>query len=535
MRSRTLTRSLVAATTLAVTMTPVVGSIGSSISTGTGPVRAQAAGDAALVTALDQVLGNSALAGSMTAMQVVDGTTEAVIYSKNAGQRVIPASNEKLLTSAAALAYLGAGYRFHTTASYSGTKSGTTVTGNLILKGTGDPTLTDARFDTIAAKVAAAGITKVTGQLIADDSAFDHTQLGSNWGWDDESYAYGAPISALTAASTKVFDAGSVAVAAKPGTAKGTVARLGILPRNSYVKIKNNAVTGAAGSANTITAVRTHGTNTVVVSGSIPLGGATSTDLVSVENPTLLAASTFRAALTRHKVKVVGATVVKAGPASPKKIYDRASVPLRDLLVPFLKLSNNGHAEVLVKAMGATASGHAGNWTNGLAQERTTLAGLGVTTAASQFGDGSGLSRRDSVTTRQIATLLERAQSQPWFSAWYKALPIAGVDGQLVGGTLTHRFRGTRAANNLHAKTGTMAGVNALSGYVTDTTGRRLAFSIVSNNATANVAGILDQAALKLADAGSAAALATRSATPESRSTRTRQGQDVECSWVQAC
>src|SRR5689334_1433576 len=122
MRSRILIRSLVAATTLAVTMTPVVGSIGSSISTGAGPVRVQATGDAALVTALDQVLANPALAGSSTAMQVVDGTTAAVIYSKNAGQRVIPASNEKLMTAAAALAYLGADYRFHTTTSYSGTK-----------------------------------------------------------------------------------------------------------------------------------------------------------------------------------------------------------------------------------------------------------------------------------------------------------------------------------------------------------------------------------------------------------------------------
>ena len=537
MRSRTLTRSLVAATTLAVAILPAASSIGTAM---TGQVRAgraeaAATDDAALVAALDQVLATSGLAGSTTSMQVIDGTTHAVVYSKNADQRVIPASNEKLMTSAAALAYLGAAFRFHTTVSYSGTKSGKTVTGNLVLKGTGDPTLTDAWFNALAAKVAAAGITKVTGQLIADDSAFDHTQLGSSWSWDDESYAYAAPISALTAASTSVFDAGSVAVAAKPGTAQGKAARLTLAPRNSYVTIKNNVVTGAAGSANTVTAVRAHGTNTVVVSGSIPLKGVTSTDLVSVQSPALLAASTFRDALTRHKVKVVGATVVKASPSSVKKIYDHPSIPLRDLLVPFLKVSNNGHAEVLVKAMGAKASGGVGTWTNGLAQERSTLAGLGVTTAASQFGDGSGLSRRDSVTTRQVATLLDQAQSQSWFAAWYAALPIAGVDGQLVGGTLTNRFRGTKAANNLHAKTGTLAGVNALSGYVNDTTGRRLVFSIVSNNATANVSGILDQAAGKLADAGSPAALAARSVTPKSPSTRNRQGQDVECSWVQAC
>ena len=537
MRSRTQKRSLVAASTLVVAMLPMGSSIGAAV-TGQGKaLRAEAAAtdDGALVTALDQVLANSALAGSMTSMQVVDGTTHTVIYSKNADQRVIPASNEKVMTSAAALTYLGASAKFHTTASYAGTKSGTTVTGDLVLKGTGDPTLTDAQFDTIATKVAAAGINKFTGQLIADDSAFDHTQLGVSWAWDDESYAYGAPISALTAAATNVFDTGSVAVATKPGTAKGKAGTLTLSPRNSYVTIKNNTVTGAAGTANTVTAVRTHGTNTVVVSGSVPLSGAVTTDLVSVENPTLLAASTFRDALTRHKVKVTGATVIKASPSSVKTIYDRASIPLSELMVPFLKLSNNGHAEVLVKAMGRKVSGKAGTWTNGLAQERTVLSGLGVTTAASQFGDGSGLSRRDSVTTRQMATLLDQAQSQPWFAAWYKALPIAGVDGQLVGGTLTNRFRGTKAANNLHGKTGTMAGVNALSGYVNDTTGRRLVFSIVSNNATSNVSGILDQAAEKLASAGSPAALAARSVPPPPVRARNHQGQDVECSWVQAC
>jgi D-alanyl-D-alanine carboxypeptidase/D-alanyl-D-alanine-endopeptidase (penicillin-binding protein 4) len=502
-----------------------------------GPDTARAgADDAALTSALDKVLANSSLNGSMTSVQVLDAATGDVVYSKNADQRVVPASNEKLMTSAAALEYLGSAFRFHTVASYSGTKSGKTVSGNLYLKGGGDPTLTDGRIDLIASKIAAAGITKFTGGLIADDSAFDHTGLGSSWSWDDESYAYAAPISALTAASTDVFDTGSVAVATKPAATKGKAGVLSVLPRNTYVKITNNTVTGAAGTANTVTAVRTHGTNTIVVSGSVPLGGATTTDLASVQDPTLLAASAFRAALTRHKVTVVGATSVKATTGTVKKIYDLQSVKLSALLVPFLKLSNNGHAEILAKTMGHQATGKAGSWTNGLAQERTTLAGLGVNTSAVILSDGSGLSRRDLLTTRQVAALLETAQSKPWFNAWYAALPIGGQPGQLVGGTLTNRFKGTLAANNVHAKTGTMASVNALSGFVKDAGGRRLVFSALSNNATVSVATLLDQVVVTLANSGGASSsVSAQTVTPKVARVVNPEGEDVECSWVQAC
>ena len=493
------------------------------------------ADDAALSSALDKVLGAASLNGSVTGLQVLDGASGAVVYSRNADQRVVPASNEKLMTSAAALEYLGSAFRFHTIASYSGTKSGKTVSGNLYLKGGGDPTLTDGRIDLIATKIAAAGITKFTGSLIADDSAFDHTGLGSSWAWDDETYAYAAPISALTAASTDVFDTGTVAVSTKPAATKGKAAVLTLSPRNTYVTITNNTVTGAAGTANTVTAVRTHGTNTIVVSGSVPLGGAVSTDLATVQNPTLLAASAFRAALTRHKVTVAGPTTVKATTGTVKKIYDLQSVKLSALLVPFLKLSNNGHAEILTKTMGHQATGNAGSWTNGLAQERTTLAGLGVNTSALTLSDGSGLSRRDLPTTRQIAALLQAAQARPWFNAWYAALPIAAAPGQLVGGTLTNRFKGTPAANNLHAKTGTLSSVNALSGFVSDVNGRRLVFSSVSNNATASVATVLDQIGVTLAGSGSGSTASAQTITPKVARVVNPDGDDVECSWVQAC
>jgi D-alanyl-D-alanine carboxypeptidase/D-alanyl-D-alanine-endopeptidase (penicillin-binding protein 4) len=536
MRFSTFRRSLLAGAALALTATALTaaGTPGTGpIGTGTALAGAAAPGDAALSAALDAVLAKPDFQHATVGMQVLDAATGEVIYTRGTGQRVIPASNEKLLTSAAALEYLKPTYTFHTTASYTGTKSGKAVRGDIVLKGTGDPTLTHARIDAIAKQVAAKGITSFSGSLIADDSAFDRTQLGLDWSWEDEAYAYGAPISALTAAANDNYDTGAVSVTARPGTAKGKAAAVTLMPRNSYVTIRNTAVTGAAGSTDTVTAIRRHGTNIVVVSGSMPLGGG-STDLTSVQEPTLFAAAAFRDALTRHKVKVTGATVIKATPAGAKQLYDLPSAPLSELLPKFLKLSNNGHAELLVKAMGRQATGGTGTWANGLAQLRTTLGGLGVSTAHLVVGDGSGLTRRDLVTAQQVAALLRAAQARPWFAAWYAALPIAGAPG-LTGGTLANRFPTGKAKNNLHAKTGSMTGVNALSGYVDDATGRRLIFSFVSNNATVSVTARLDEAAEILASSGSVSALSARVRLPDVKPVYNREGNEVECSWMQAC
>ncbi|MDT5039115.1 MAG: hypothetical protein QOE51_100 [Actinoplanes sp.] len=532
MRTIRVPRPVLAALTVSM-----VAAVGTTIAV-TAPGSASAgtvatASDAALTATLDQLLASSRLAGSVVGLQVRDAATGGVVYSHNPDLRVIPASNEKLMTSAAALEVLGTGYKFHTVTSYSGAKSGTTVSGNVYLRGQGDPTMTYAQYDALAVAVANAGIKKFTGGLVADDSWFDHVPLGLDWSWQDETYADTAAISALTVAADANFDTGAISVQSKPGSATGQPAALTIVPANSVVKIVNKTTTGAAGSTDTVTATRAHGTNTVTVTGSSPLkASAAGIDLVSVLDPTQLAAGVFRDALKRHGVTVTGSTTVGSTPSSVKTITDHASIPLSQLLPPFLKLSNNGHAELLTKAMGrAKSPSSAGSWSTGLAAGRTALQSLGVNTSVISMGDGSGLSRRDWLTTGQVSALLTAAQSRPWFASWYAALPIAGDPDPMVGGTLSSRMRGTPAAGNVHAKTGTMTAVNALSGFVTDATGRKLVFSSISNNALSNVSDILDSAAVAMASAGSSA-LAARKAPQATPHVVTRNGSDVECSWV---
>lgn len=491
------------------------------------------AADAALAARLDDILAKAALAGATTGLQVRDGATGGAVYTRRASDRVIPASNQKLLTSAAALEVLGPGYRFATKVLSTGTRSGTTLRGDLYLKGFGDPTVTAAEYDKLAKQVYTAGIRSVTGALVADDTYFDATRLGTDWAWDDETYASSAPVGALTVAADADFNVGSVIVQAKPATAAGRAATITVMPANSGVAITNRTTTGAAGGAESIGASRTHGSNTVVVTGSIPLRGATTSDAVSVANPTTYAASVFRAALTRHGVRIAKATSYAATPATARAVAGRSSVSLATLLTPFLKLSNNGHAEILMKAMGRKVSDR-GTWPAGLAAANAALARVGVDTGVVRIVDGSGLSRRDWLTTGQITNLLVAAQAKPWFNTWYGALPIAANPDRIQGGTLRSRMTGTRAANNLRAKTGTLTGVNALSGYVADATGRRLVFSVVVNNGLSNVNLLLDEVGAALADSGAPAGVARRWATVPGP-VATRDGQDVECSWVGVC
>src|SRR5262249_8772003 len=155
-------------------------------------------------------------------------------------------------------------------------------------------------------------------------------------------------------------------------------------------------------------------------------------------------ATIFREALLRHGVRVARETGYGATPASASAIADRESMTLGELLVPFLKLSNNMHAEVLLKEMGRAVSGQ-GTGAAGLAAASGALTALGVDMSVQRQVDGSGLSRQDLLTNHQITTLLLAARAEPWYPVWYEALPIAGAPDRLVGGTLRSRMVGTAA------------------------------------------------------------------------------------------
>ncbi|WP_200211251.1 D-alanyl-D-alanine carboxypeptidase/D-alanyl-D-alanine endopeptidase [Micromonospora coerulea] len=480
---------------------------------------------------IDAVLADSRLVGAQAGVVVVDTATGQTLYQRNGDRRLVPASNTKLLTSTAALELLGPGHRFTTDVSGDGVRRAGLLSGNLYLRGGGDPTMLAEDYDALAAQVAAEGVRVVTGDLMADDTRYDRTRLGPDWTWDDESYYYAAQVSALTVAPDSDYDAGTVIVHAAPGVGAGAPPVVTMTPPNGYLRIDNRAETVADGET-TISFEREHGSNIIVVTGQIAAGEEPESDWMTVWEPTGYAADVFRAALRRHGVRVLGRTILgQATPADATPVARHDSMPLADLMVPFLKLSNNGHAEVLTKELGRVLSG-SGTWSAGLAAIGGFIGDNGVNTGTLRQRDGSGLSRRNLIPPAEFVALLTAARREPWFDTWYAALPIAGNAERFVGGTLRSRMRGTPAANNVHAKTGSLTGASSLSGYVTDADGHLLAFSIVLNNyLTSSVKGLEDQIAITLAsytEQGTTTARLTAPTAPEAP----RVPEGLECAWV---
>ncbi|TMU94307.1 D-alanyl-D-alanine carboxypeptidase/D-alanyl-D-alanine-endopeptidase [Streptomyces sp. DASNCL29] len=482
--------------------------------------------------AIDTILADPLLKGGAAGVVVADADSGAVLYRHRPDDRLMPASNTKLFTSAAAMGLLGPDHRFRTDVLTDGARRGHTLRGDLYLRGTGDPTMLAGDYDRLAKGVADAGITKVSGRLIADDTRFDAQRVGRSWAADDESSYYAAQISALTLAPDTDYDAGSVIVEVTPGAAAGDRPKVTVTPPNAYVRIDNRATTGSGGGSGSLALERQHGSNTITVSGALPAGAATVKEWVSVWEPTGYATSVFADALERHGVRVAGPTRLGlAAPTDAQELAAHRSMPLKELLIPFMKLSNNIHAEALTKAIGYATAGR-GTWDAGLAAIADWLKKQGVDTGAVRQVDGSGLSRMDNIAAGRLTELLLSVRDESWYADWYASLPVACAPDRFVGGTLRTRMCSTPAAGNARGKTGSLTGASALSGYVTDAAGRELVYSVVLNNYLApSVKNLEDAIVVTLAKSGEGHAEAVR---PRAVRGATAASADagLECSWV---
>ncbi|MEU3451293.1 D-alanyl-D-alanine carboxypeptidase/D-alanyl-D-alanine-endopeptidase [Streptomyces thermolilacinus] len=497
---------------------------GAAAPAGAGP------SDTGLKGAIDEILTDPRLDGGAAGVVVADAETGTTLYQRNSGDRLMPASNTKIPTSVAAMALLGPDHRFRTEVLATGRQHAGTLHGDLYLRGTGDPTTLAADYDRLAARVAASGVRRVTGRLVADDTRFDSNRLGRSWAADDESSYYSAQISALTLAPDTDYDSGTVVVEAA-ATAAGQRPAVTLTPRNDYVRVDNRATTVGSGRPDTLTIERAHGTNTLVISGEIPVGASPTKEWITVDEPTGYATAVFADALAAHGVRVDGPTRLGvATPASARPLAVHRSMPLKQLMHPFMKLSNNMHAEALTKAVGYEKSG-SGSWSAGLAAIDAYLAKEGVDTSVLRQVDGSGLSRMNLYPAGQLVGLLLAVRDAPWYADWYASLPVACGPDRAVGGTLRRRMCDTPAALNARGKTGTLTGASALSGYVTDAAGRDLVYSVVLNNHLASsVKDIEDAIVVTLASSDTAAGAITKAdLRPEWRVNDSPDA--LECTW----
>jgi len=406
-----------------------------------------------------------------------------LLYERNGSALLTPASNAKLFTSAAALGLLGPNARLHTRLFRTGPIRDGVLYGDLILQGGGDPTLATEgslrvqegpTIDQMVKDIQAAGIKRVTGNVIVDTTAFTDDVYGRGWSWDDENEYYQPQITALS------VNRGTVRLDYLPGRQAGDPIRLSLTPQTRYVDVINTAVTGPAGSENTLSISRDRGTNTIRISGSLPLDFQGDYTRVPVENPHLYTGEVLREQLENAGISFDRPGAARAGtvPRGAEPVRDYPSPPMSEIVRYMNKNSDNFYAEMLIRVLGLEKAG-SGTAQAGVEAINSYMRQLGLNVRP-DLVDGSGLSRQDQLSAEELVQLLMAVSHSSVAAPFTDSLPVAGVDG-----TLQSRMRNTAAANNLRAKTGSLTDVSALSGYVRTKDGERLVFSMIMNGYTA--------------------------------------------------
>jgi D-alanyl-D-alanine carboxypeptidase/D-alanyl-D-alanine-endopeptidase (penicillin-binding protein 4) len=436
---------------------------------------------------LDQVFGAPIAARGVWGVEVRSLATGERLFEQDAGKLMMPASNMKILTLAAAAETLGWDYRYTTTLESTGTIENGVLRGDLIVRGTGDPTI-NSRSDRAAhvldewiLALTSAGIRQIDGRIIGNDQAFDDEGLGAGWAWDYLQYGYAAPVGALQ------YNEDVATLLVTPGGAVGAPATVR-LDAGSGLVVLNRATTAPAGTETTIDYRRHLEQPLLEVTGMVAVGAAPVTRTVAVVNPTLFFVQSLKEALVARGIDVSGPAVdfddvapELAGATTmhdnPRVLASTTSPPLREIAVVLMKVSQNLYAETLLKTIGA-ARGGLGTIAAGQKVLRDLLKAWNVPDDSYVPVDGSGLSRYNYVTTETLATVLEHMYRDPrHHDAFVATLPIVGKDG-----TLATRMRRTRAEGNAVAKTGSISNVRSLSGFVRTRDGEMLVFSILAND-----------------------------------------------------
>ena len=409
--------------------------------------------------------------------------TGEILYKRNADKLFNPASDMKLFTSAAALLLLGPDFTYETNFYVNGDLEKGVLKGDLIIQGSGDPTISNRFYDGEKTKILedwadtlkSKGIWVIKGNIYGDDSSFDNLNLGSGWTLDYESSWFAAPSGALS------FNDNTLEIKIEPSEVNFP-AKVSLLPSTEYCSLTSKVSTVDENVESNLSAVRLRGSNQIIVSGIISKKSDPIIEHVSISDPTMFFLTVLREVLESRGIVIQGhignlsAADNKIHPDNLTPIYSHRSIPLKKIIKELNKNSNNFYAEQLLKTMGLEIFNY-GTSANGARACKGIFNTMGVNPDNMVMADGSGLSRLDLVTPKQIVNLLSFMYKSDEFQNFYGSLPIAGIDG-----TLINRMKKTAAENNVRAKAGYNNNISSLSGYLRTFGGENLVFSIMVNN-----------------------------------------------------
>ena len=441
------------------------------------PAEARDVDRARWVRSLDRVLSRKGLEGAKVSALVVRHRDGLVLYQRKPDRLMIPASNAKLLTALATLDAFGPTHQFVTEIASDAAPGPRGTVKRLYLRGGGDPAITTEDWWRLASELRNAGLRRVQGDLVLDDTAFDRVR----WHPSVEgrsSRAYHAPVGALNA------NYGSFAVTVRPGAKVGEPLSVSVTPPLPYLRVSNEGRTLGKRERRSLVVDRSAGEDDEIISirGGVRIGDPSKTFYRSVLRPDLYAGAVLKMQLAALGVKVSG--VVRPGvvPEDAYLLHEFKGRPVAEIVRLFMKFSNNGIAEAFVKNLGALASGGVGRWDEGIPEIRRRLIANGIAAEGFSLVDGSGLSYQDRVSPRALVSALRAGlDSFLWGPEFIASLPIAARDG-----TLEERADGAR--DQVRAKTGLLNGVTGLSGYASlagehgGTRRERVVFSVLAND-----------------------------------------------------
>ena len=403
-------------------------------------------------------------------------SSTATLYSRDAQKYFIPASNVKLLTTAAALQKLGADFRIKTSV-YSGEN------GSLYVAGRGDPSITEAQLQSLAQQLKRRGVDRVN-ELIGDDSYFQGSAVNPNWEWEDAQAGYGAPVNSL------IFNQNAIELLLSPQALGQPLKVTFAEPKlaNQW-QIQNNSVTVAQNESEFIEVGREFDRPAIRVSGQLKVGAESESAYVAVVNPANNFLQHFQQVLAAEGIPVKQALVASVSGNFNQELATVESPPLAQLVRETNRESNNLYAEVLLRLLGKVTDKVPQQQEDtdeiGLKELKTALTQLGVNPNSYILADGSGLSRHNLISPEALVQTLRFMANSPAASIYRQSLPIAGESG-----TLKNRLNSTPNRVILQAKTGTLSGVSALSGYIEVPDYEPLVFSIIVNQSDLSAASM---------------------------------------------
>lgn len=407
------------------------------------------------------------------------------VFALNTERSLPSASTLKLVSTATALAVFGGDFKFQTFLEHDGLIRNDTLIGNLYIHGTGDPSLGSERFKgyptgieiisrwTTAVKKT--GIRHIKGKIIADASFFDTETIASTWIWGDIGNYYGAGVSGLN------FNENLYKIKFKPGADFGDPTTfLGIEPAIPYLTFVNQVTTAEKGSGDQTIVYSSPLGNAVVLTGTIPAGSPVFSVKGSIPNPAEYAAYALKASLLNSAVGVGEDTVpqpgMSAATAGSKTVLDKYESPaLRDLCQQTNFWSINLYADALFKQAGKRLAGKSA-FDDAAKAITAYWSGKNADLRGFYIKDGSGLSPSGSITTHALTDILNVANKDASFNDFYKSIAVLGMNG-----TVRNLGKGTKAAGNMHVKSGSIEGTRAYAGYVTSKSGSLLSFSIIAH------------------------------------------------------